>query len=88
MPVKREHWYNVAILSYNSPKTRAMAQRGEDIGSGRIRTRVLYSGPDWREARLALGQAVAKASRMKLSYAVHVLDNYEPIIRVNVEHLI
>jgi hypothetical protein len=88
MPARREHWYNVAILSYNSPKTRAMAQRGEDIAmSGRLRVQVTYSGDNWRAARHALGLAVVKASRLRLAYAVHVLRDYERIILVNIEHL-
>ena len=88
MPARKQHWYNVAILSYSSPKTRAMAQRGESISmSGRIRVRVVYSGESWAEARHALGLAVVKASHMRLAYGVHVLRDYEEIIRVNVEHL-
>ena len=84
----RDHWYNVTILSYNSPKTRAMAQRGESIAmSGRIRTRIVYSGESWREARHALGDAVVKASRLRLAFGVHLLRDYERIIMVNVEHL-
>jgi hypothetical protein len=84
----REHWYNVAILSYSSPKTREMAQRGESIAmTGRIRVKVTYRGNSWRDAQHALGLAVARASRMRLAFSVHVLDNYEPIIRVKVEHL-
>lgn len=75
-------------LSYASPKTRAMAQRGEDIAmSGGIRTQVTYSGSSWREARHELGLAVAKASRLRLAYGVHVLRDYERIIMVHVEHL-
>ncbi len=67
MPTRPKHWYNVAILSYNSPKTRAMAERGESIPMpGGIRARVTYSGESWVEARHALGLAVAKASRLKL----------------------
>ena len=88
MPARREHWYNVAILSYNSPKTKAMAQRGESIAmSERLRVQVVYSGDNWRDARHALGLAVVKASRLRLAYAVHVLRDYERIILVNVEHL-
>jgi hypothetical protein len=82
------HWYNVAILSYSSPKTRAMAQRGEGIAmSGRIRVQVTYRGSSWREARQALGLAIVKASRLRLAYGVHVLRDFEVIIQVNVEHL-
>ncbi len=88
MPARKQHWYNVAILSYSSPKTRAMAQRGEAIAmSGRIRVQMTYSGDSWREARHALGLAVVKASRLRLAYGVHVLRDYEQIILVNVEHL-
>ena len=88
MPARKQHWYNVAILSYNSPKTRAMAQRGEFIAmDDRIRVRVTYRGDSWREARYELGQAVARASRMKLAYGVQVLRDYELFIMVNVEHL-
>jgi hypothetical protein len=84
----REHWYNVAILSYSSPKTREMVRRGESItGQGRIRTRVVYSGDNWREARQALGDAVARASKLRLAYGVQVLRDYELVILVNVEHL-
>jgi hypothetical protein len=89
MPTRKqpEHWYNVAILSYSSPKTRAMAQRGDDITmSGRIHVQVTYSGPSWREARQALGLAVVKASRLRLAFGVHVLRDYERIIMVKVEH--
>jgi hypothetical protein len=88
MPARREkYWYNVAILTYSSPKTRAMAERGEDItGQGRIRSQVMYSGDSWREARAALGDAVARANRLKLAYAVQVLRDYELFILVNVEH--
>ena len=78
MPARREHWYNVAILSYSSPKTRAMAQRGESIAmSEGIRVRVTYRGSSWREACHALGDAVVKASQMRLAYGVHVLRDYE-----------
>jgi hypothetical protein len=87
MPARKQRpWYNVAILSYNSPKTRAMAQRGEAI-AGRIRVQVIYSGDSWREARQALGDAVVKASHMRLAYACHVLRDYELYIMVKVEHL-
>ncbi len=87
MPARKKHWYNVAILSYNSPKTRTMAQRGESItGQGRIRSQVTYSGDSWQEARAALGDAVIKASHQKLSYAVQVLRDYKIIALVNVEH--
>lgn len=87
MPARRQHSYHVAILSYNSPKTKAMAERGESITSqGRIRAQPVYSGHSWAEARQALGFAVAKASRMRLAYRVHVLRDYEPFIVVNVEH--
>lgn len=88
MPARRVHRYNVAILSYNSPKTRAMVQRGEDIAfTGRLRTQVTYSGDSWREARHALGLAVARASRLRLAYGVQVLRDYELFIMVNVEHV-
>ncbi len=87
MPARTKHWYSVAILSYNSPKTRAMAERGESIGFGHIRARVTYSGESWAEARHELGQAVAKASRLKLAYRVHILRDYEPFVVVNVEHV-
>jgi hypothetical protein len=88
MPARREHWYNVAILSYNSPKTRAMAERGESIAmTGRIRVNVTYRGSSWREARYELGLAVAKASRLRLAYACHVLKDYELYIMVKVEHV-
>ena len=84
----REHWYNVAILSYSSHKTKMMAQRGESIAmTGRIRVEVTYRGSSWLEAQHALGLAVAKASRLRLAYGVHVLRDYEEIIRVNVEHI-
>ena len=86
MPARKHH-YMVSILSYSSPKTREMARRRESItGQGRIRSQVTYSGDSWREARAALGDAVARASRMKLSYAVQVLRDYELAIQVNVEH--
>jgi hypothetical protein len=87
MPARRGHWYNVAILSYNSPKTRAMAQRGEAIGTGRIRTQVTYSGESWAEARYELALAIIKASHMRLAYRVHILRDYEPFVVVNVEHV-
>ncbi len=83
----KQHWYYVAILSYNSHKAMAMAQRGEDIGFGHIRSQVTYSGENWAEARHELGLAVARASRLKLAYRVHVLRDYKEIIRVNIEHL-
>jgi hypothetical protein len=90
MPARKQpqHWYNVAILSYSSPKTRAMAERGEDITmSDRIRVKMTYRGDSWREARHALGLAVVKASRLRLAYAVQVLRDYEPFLQVKVEHL-
>src|SRR5215469_13787380 len=83
----RKHWYNVAIPSYNSPKTRARAERGEDM-FGRLRVRVTYRGDSWIEARQALGLAVARASRMRLAYGVHVLRDYERIIMVHIEYLL
>jgi hypothetical protein len=55
--------------------------------SGRIRTRMTYSGSSWTEARHALGLAIVKASHLRLAYSVHVLRDYEPIVRVKVEHL-
>ena len=88
MPARKQHWYNVAILSYSSPKTRAMAQRGESIAmSGRIRVQVTYRGSSWLEAQHALGLAVAKASRLRLAYACHVLKDYDLYIMVKVEHI-
>lgn len=90
MPARKqpEHWYNVAILSYSSPKTRAMAQRGESIAmSDRIRVKVTYRGSSWRETRHELGLAVAKASRLRLAFGVHVLRDYKRIIMVHVEHV-
>ena len=88
MPARKQHWYNVTILSYNSPKTRAMAQRDENISmSGKLRVQVTYSGDSWSQARHALGLAVVRASHLRLAYAVQVLRDYERIILVNVEHL-
>ena len=84
----REHWYNVAILLYSSHKAKAMAERGESIAmSGRLRVQMTYRGNSWLEARHELGLAVAKASRLRLAYGVHVLRDYERIIMVHVEHL-
>ena len=88
MPARREHWYNVAILSYSSHKTKMMAQRGESIAmSDRIRVKMIYRGESWREARHALGLAVVKANRLRLAYAVQVLRDYELYILVKVEHV-
>ena len=87
MPARKQHSYNVAILSYSSHKAKAKAERGEDIGFGRVRSQVTYSGDSWAEARHELGLAVAKASRLRLAYGVQVLRDYELFIMVKVEHL-
>ena len=65
-----------------------MAERGEDISiPGGIRARVTYRGDSRREARQALGDAVARTSHLRLAYDVHVLRDYERVIMVHIEHL-
>ena len=61
----------ISQLSYNTPKTRVMAERGESRS----------------EVRHALGLAVITANRLKLSYSVQVLREDEPFPLVKVEHI-
>ncbi len=83
MPARKQpqetHWYNVAILAYADEESISQP--------GRITAEVVYSGNSWPKARIALGHAVIAASRNPLAYSVHILRDYEPIIRVKVEHL-
>jgi hypothetical protein len=79
MPARKQptetHWYNVAILAYVDGESR------------RITAKVVYSGDSWPRARIAIGNALIAASRNQLAYSVHILCDYEPIVRVQVEHL-